>query len=542
MRNEVYLWIAVIVVIAIAALLFRYLYQPSIEIGISVHGSVPAHLYPYQKVMLSILATNNGTSAINNMSLGVFVNGNLSTLYKITLPTGKQTTIYYNYSPTAPGAYNISVQADPAKVYDIVDRQQSEGSFAFSTDPASAPQAESVLPGNATYASYKTLSAGGYAISSYIYDNYGTGMFAALPGGPAGRFIEPVLNVTYSYIKNMSIASAQYANGSAYSLWLRGYLSPSIFSVAAKGAELNYTFVETSTGNVTYIDMHNGTSFCSWYGQGWLKVLAVSNEGSCISILNGSVGANASARANNVSASFGSRLVPSNTTPLSTFNGTDMLGTYAASLFMPNNVSFVSESITNQSTSSNICYGVISNYDNVSYCSTYLVPVNGSLGSTALIETTAYRGGYNISAFSLINASLALSQIPVAENMLSGLNITGPSIAYLSGISNTCSLGSAFACYGLTYNNGTISFNMTNLLGQTARINNAGCYKFANEFPKLENVTLAHNASMQMSLRCYNISTPITGVALNLHTNIGINYTVNGTTQDEIGSAFIPFG
>ncbi len=543
MKNEIYFWVAVVVIVAIAALLFRYLYQPSIDIGIGVHGSIPAHLYPYQKVVLSILAANNGTAAIENMSLGVFVNGNLSTLYKVTLPAGKQTTIYYNYSPTEPGAYNILVEADPAKVYDIADRQSSFGSISFSANASTPAAPWVILPGNYTYSSGRFLSAGGYAISGYIYDNYGASRFDALPTGQAGTFIEPVLNLTYNYIKNMSIAEAQYGNYSAYSLWLKGYLAPGIFAVAARGANLTATSANSTVGNVTLIDMRNGTSFCSWYSQGWLKVLTVSsNTVGCMSLINASAELNTPAPANNISAMFGDSLAPSNTTLLGAFNGTDYMGSYAASLYVLNNASFISEAITKQNTNSNLCYGVLGAYDNVSYCSTYIVPSSGKLGSTALIETTAYKGGYNISALSLVNASAVLDQVSVAEGLLGRINVSGPSVAFLSGISSTCSLGSAFGCSNLTYDNGTVSVTIRSMLNESARINSAGCYKFANIYPTPENKTLAPGALMALSLRCYNMTTPISGVALNLHTNLGINYTIGSSTVDDVGSAFIPFG
>ncbi len=543
MKSETYLWIAAVVIIIIAALLFRYLYQPAIDISISVHGSVPVQMYPYQKATLGILAANNGTAAIQNMSLGVFVNGNLSTLYKVTLPAGKQTTIYYNYSPTASGTYSISVQADPAKVYDIADRAASTGNFSFSVDAASAADPQSLLPGNATYTSERALSAGGYVTSSYIYDNYGVSRFAPLPSGQAGRFIEPVLNVTYNYIVNMSAAEAQYGNASAYSLWIKGYLAPSIFSVAATGTKFTSAYINSAAGNITLISMPNHTSFCSWYAQGWLKVLTVSsNSASCVSLVNASSTANVSAHENSVASEFGSRLVPTNAVTLGRFYGSDRLGSYAASLYYITNESFDSEMITNQSTSSNVCYGVIGSYDNASYCSTYLVPLSGKFGNTSLIETTAYRGGYNVSAFSFVKTSDALKQVPVAESLLSALNVTGPSLSFISGITNTCSLGAAFGCSNLTYDNGTVSFVITSMLNASAHINSAGCYTYADDFPSPENATLAPGASYPLSTRCYNITTPITGIALNLHADIGINYTVGNATHDDIGTAFIPFG
>jgi hypothetical protein len=435
------------------------------------------------------------------------------------------------------------VEADPAKVYNIADRQSSSGSLSFSVNAPAPDDPWAIMPGNYAYSSGGLLSAGGYAISEYIYDNYGVPRFDALPAGRAGAFIEPVLNLTYNYIKNMSIAEAQYSNYSAYSLWLKGYLAPSIFSVAAQGANLSYESINSTAGNVTLIDMRNGTSFCSWYSRGWLKVLVVSsNTIGCASLVNASSASNAHAPANNVSAAFSGYLVPANATLLGASNGTDYLGSYASSLYVLNNASFISEAVTRQTTNSNLCYGVLGTYNNVSYCSTYLVPSSGKLGSMALVETTAYRGGYNVSAFSLINSSAALDQVSVAEDLLGRINVSGPSVTFLSGISNTCALGSAFGCSNLTYDNGTVGFTIRSMLNESAHINSAGCYKFANEYPAFENRTLAPGASMALSLRCYNMTTPISGVALNLHTNLAVNYTAGNRTVDDVGSAFIPFG
>ena len=116
MNREIYVWLVVILAVAFAGLYLRYFYQAQIGIELSLNTTgLNTSLYPYQRFSLPIVVSNTGGGAIENLSLGVFINGNLTVPYKVTLPQGKQAIIRYNYTPSTPGAYNIMVSADPAE-------------------------------------------------------------------------------------------------------------------------------------------------------------------------------------------------------------------------------------------------------------------------------------------------------------------------------------------------------------------------------------------------------------------------------------------
>lgn len=546
-KGEVYLWVCLIAAIAAIAFYFRFFYQPLISLTLGISPAAQPQIYPYQKAQFSIEVFNNGTNAITNMSLGVVVNGNLTTLYKVTLPAGKQTTILYNYSPTTAGSYTIGVVADPSKLYNIVDRSHSQAYTSLSVLQAQSAAPSSLLPkANITSFRQATLTSGAYLMGSYMHDHFNVSLFELTRNGQIDQFLKPIFNLTSYYIKNVSMAEANYSNNdsAAYSIWVRGYLSPSIFSAATLGSSLSTVNVSTSDGEVTFIKMHNDTTFCGWYSGGWLKILAEKNTEACYRMINSSSANPSQVQMQGLGAEFGQRLSASNSTALGNYSVIAEGGDYLARLLLVRNTSFVYDTISNGSMGMGnaTCFGVIGEANGTSYCSTYIFPRSGAIGSFALIRTTAYKGGYNLTAFSLVNTTLALNQVPVAESILQRLNVSGRSLAFASGIVDTCQFNSLFACGNVTYNNGTISFWVKNNLNSSVVLNSIKCYRNAGIISTTLNKTLAEGASYEIKTACYSLATPITGLQLNLHLSLALNYTSSNASRVVFGSAFIPFG
>lgn len=545
MKREVYFWVLIIVVIAAVALYFRLFYQPMLTISLGISSRVPAALYPYQKAMFDINAFNNGSSAVNNMSLGVTVNGNLTTLYKVTLPAGKQTTIGFNYSPTTSGAYVVDVVADPGKLYNLADRSAAQASYSFTVTAAENASPASLLP-KQNVSSFKSssLSNGGYVVSTYIYDQYGISRFALTDNPDLNRFLKPVLNLTSYYIKNISVAQAKYKdNSSAYSIWIRGYIAPNIFSAATTGSSLSTTNVSTKVGNATYIKLLNNTSFCSWYGGGWIKIVAAYNGKNCILIVNETANASSETEFAGLGSLFSGRFAAiKNASFIGNYSGVSGSGDYIGRLLLFRNSSFVYAGIENTTGRNTTCYGLMNTENGTSYCSSYLFPKSQQIGNLSLIQTTAYKGKYNVSAFSLVNTSVVLALVPEVVGMLQGLNVSGSSLAFKSGIVNSCEFNASFPCSNTTYSNGTATFSILNNMSSEVKVNSISCYTLPGMLPSPVNKMLSSGSSLHISAPCFNLTTKLGGLELDLHLHIALNYSVSNLTHELVGSAFIPFG
>jgi hypothetical protein len=545
MKREIYLWLLVIVVIVGIALYFRLFYQPVISISLGISSQTPATLYPYQKAQLRITVFNNGSSGVNNMSLGVTVNGNLTTLYKVMLPAGKQTMIAFNYSPTSAGAYAIEVVADPGKFYNIANRSAAQASYSLTVVAAENAMPSSMLP-KQNILSFKSssLNGGGYLISAYLSDRYGISRLALTSNPALDRFLEPVLNLTSYYIKNVSVAQATYNdNSSAYAIWIRGFVAPNIFSVATSGSSLSTTNVSTRAGTVTYIKLLNNTSFCSWYAGGWIKILAAYNGSGCTMFVNETANASSQVELPGLNSMFGSRFAAiKNSSSIGNYSGISGSGDYVGRLLFFRNSSFVYAGIENTTYRNSTCYGVLSLENGTSYCSTYLFSKSQQIGNLSLIRTTAYKGAYNISAFTLVNTSLALAIVPAVVGALQSLNVSGNSLLYKSGIVNSCTFNASFPCSNMSYLNGVATFSLLNNMHSAVKLNSVECYTTGGALPSMMNKTIQSGNSLSISVPCFNLTSQLGGLALGLHLNLALNYSRSNVTQVLTGSAFVPFG
>lgn len=543
MKNESYVWIFVIVLILAVGLYLRFFYQPTLDIALSANSTAKAALYPYQKVSMTIGVFNKGNSNIDNMSIGVLVNGNLTSLYKVTLPVGKQTSIIYNYSPTLAGNYTIEAVADPGKLYSLENRADAQTSIRFSVLSSQAAAPGSMLPkANATSIRGENFTRGGYLLSSYLSNKYGMSGFALTGNSKIDSFITPLVNLTALEIKNITVSDADYVNGSsAYSIWIKGYIDPDIFSVAASASGLEWKNVSTGGVITTFINMSGGTTFCSWYSGGWIKTLSYEGNGTCLSMM-GAAASNASMLKGGVNSTLYNKIEISNTVMIGNYSGESKDSSYAAKTFFFANASFIYASISNNTPQTNVCYGLIDVINGTSYCSTYLLPASGGIQNLSLVRTTAYIGSYNFTVLSLLNTSFAVSAVPVAAGIIGAFKIPGNSLMLKSGIVDTCSFNDTFGCGNVTYFNGTIGFRVTNKLNATVRLLGAECYTLGNVLPFPLNVTLASGESAEVSPECFGTSGKLSGFVFGENLRLAMNYSTTNKTALSLGKAFIPFG
>lgn len=531
MKGEIYYWIIFLLIVVGAALYLRYYYKPGINISLNFSAS-PTGLYQYQKAVLNLTVTNKG-SAVKDFDLGIYMNNSLLTAYNITLGSGKQTLIQFNHTFSAPGTFTFSAIGDPADLYNVVNRQSARSNAQITILPIATPNPASLLPANAITVYSSQTTAFGYGVATYLNSNYNVKQLELSNISSLNLFLYPILNQTSSYIANLSSAGGDYAHSEVYSLWISGEISPLIFGVAAQGKGLNYTNANINGKNVTVVKVDNYTSLCSWYSGGWVRALAFQGIGSCSSILTNQTGASLNLSVGKHVHNFG------NSSILGNFTSNSGVYHRFGSLSLVGNLSLLYSVLWKNGPGSTICDGVVSYIGNVSYCSTYMSKTSGAIGNLSLIRTTAFVGGYNESAFSLANSSKISTLVGLNIGVLNSFNITGKSLNFTSGLSNSCSLGPGFRCSNVTYGNSRISFNVMNKMNSSVELNSIGCY-YGGAIPSnVLKINLPVNRSTTVNASCTNNGYPISGVALNLNLKLLLNYSIGGKAYNATGSAYI---
>ncbi|HVA82583.1 MAG TPA: CARDB domain-containing protein [Candidatus Aquilonibacter sp.] len=542
MNKEWIFWALLVIVIVVVSLYIRLYSTQTIAMSIALANPQAAStIYPYQNVVLPITVTNTGSSAITSLVFSVLANGNQQQAYQLTIPVGKSVSIQYNFTPVSAGRYNITVIADPAGVYNVQNRNGAQNTTTVVIANYSNPQAYTLLPkGNVTSYNQVYLGRGGFLASSFLYSSYNISMFSST--SPQDRIILSVLNLTQTYIRNVSSARATYANGaSSYSVWIRGYLKPSVIGTAAIGAGYHVTNYTIAGNTVTFVRISNSTSLCSWYESGWIKSVAYSNSSaSCLGIYNKSIlTLNSSLVIAN--ATIYNRMTNRtvlNTTLIGNFSGISGGVTSYGEISVAGST-FVVPKITLNGTSSAKCFGIVSSANGTTYCSVYLIPSSGALGGFALIKTMAQIGTVNASVFSLVNSSSVYAAIPFAIASIKTLNLSGARGNFSSGFTSSCAFSGSFTCSNPIFLNGTIKLNVTSTLNQSARINGLGCYETGSGFKTTVNETIAPHSTSTIGATCYSLGRPIVGVPLKLTLKLLLNYTSGGITSAAAGNATI---
>jgi hypothetical protein len=532
MKGEIYYWIALVAAICIVAVYLRYYYNPAIDVTIKFSPYSQNATYLYQKGLFNLTVINNGAD-IRHFNVGVYIDGNLSSVYNISLGSGKRTTLQVSHYFTDAGPYNFTAIGDPARLFNVANRQNARSSLDVKVLPPVTPDPEELLPANQTYSYTANRTLLGYVISSYLSDNYSMPVFNISDIGSVNSFLDPLLTIAASYITNMSSAGADYSDGKAFSLWISGSISSSILAPAAEALSLNESNMSLDGSNVTVVDINNDTSVCGWYSQGWLKTLSYQGDSSCFNLLESKMAGESSIPIQNKVPSI------NGSTEIGNFTTSRNGGQSAGRLFFMGNDSFVYSTISTNSIENNTCYGVIDSFNGVSYCSTYIIPKKSSVGNSSLIRTTAYLGNLNESVFSLVGTSKLESQLGVNIGILNSFGVAGTSKQFVSGLRNTCTLSSGFYCLNANFGSSDLYLNLSNILNVSSTIRSAYCYW--NGAPKAIQMdrTVVVGNTLNLTIPCYNYGANITGIPLSLDLNIGLNYTVGNTMYNSSGQAYI---
>ncbi len=537
MRKEIFYWVALFAVVLAVALYIRYFSSPtlSIRVGFSRSAASYGTVYPYQKLVFNVSLNNTGSSEISDMGVDVLLNGNTTYVYGVTIPQGRSTSVSFNYTPSAPGAYNFTVVADGGRLYNLADRQAASSTETIDVaDPANGSAYTTLPAGNILSRSSLNMDAAGFFYYSYLDSTYNLSKFkiTTMPG--LRSFIYPLLEVASPDIVNISSATAEYAGGAAASsIWIRGYVAPQIVGVGAEGLNLTTTYHTANGINVTVVGLKYNESLCSWYSQGWTKVVAVGEGGSCLGIANGSIATLGTALPrSSIASPFGS-----NTAAAYSAESDNALAYGYASGVLGGTIYFAG--ITSNSPANSICYGVVTDTNDSSFCSTYLFGTNAIIGPVSLIRTTAVYGDENFSVFSLANTTKVLQQVPINIGIIGSMGASGKSVGFVSGIRNSCTFNFDFGCYNATFSNGTISLYINNTRSSAVTLDSIGCV--LNGVPKYTalNTILAAGANTLLSTGCYNDGRISQSLPFGLAFSLPLNYTVGTEHKTVTGSAFV---
>ncbi len=539
MNKEWIFWILLIVAIAAVGLYFRFYSTQTISMYIGIDNSFSANtVYPFQKLVVPILVKNTGGTPITNLVFDVASGENRSVAYELTIPAGKSLMINYNFTPTQSGIYNVSVTADPAGVYNIANRQGAQNRTTINVAAVAKPEPYLLIPkGNISNYSTNYLSRVGFIASDFLSTSYNLSAFAPTAAGDG--FMFSILNITQSYLANVSTASATYGNGDyAYSTWIRGYLVPGVIGIAASGRGYSVSNYTVGGTVVTLAKIDNTTTICSWYDLGWIKsVLYHSSNGSCIGIYNGTI-ATLNASPSTINGTAYAKMHPANSTVIANYsNVQNGNGSYATLSML--GTEFIATRILPNNTGSPVCLGVVSTIGNTGFCSTYILPPNGTITGIALIRTTAFINKNNVSVFSLVNNSKLFEDLPIALGLILGLNISGNSTSFSSGFANTCSFNSSLPCTHASFANGTVNMNVMNKFGTDVKLNSLSCVSSGTGTATKLNMTLAPLASLNISAKCYSFGSVISGIPLNLDLKMLLNYSASGSSGTLKGNATV---
>ena len=241
--SEKYLWIAFFIVVIAVAAYFRFYNQSAISLSVTAAAQPSGTVYyPFQLIKVPITISNTGSVPLDGFGFGLYVNGNIISTYSVTLPAGKNTTLYYNFTPPSNGTYTIQLVGDPSMLYNIANRQEAQVSTKVHITSAQAPQPYLSLDSNALLgADNYQMTPLGYLIGTYLYTNFTAPQFILTPSPEVNNLVYPVIDVYSKYIDDIALAHGKYYNYSIVSLWIKGALAPDAVGEAAIGKGLNVT-------------------------------------------------------------------------------------------------------------------------------------------------------------------------------------------------------------------------------------------------------------------------------------------------------------
>jgi len=522
MIKERYIWAIFLVIIILVAVYFRFYYQPALALNVSMPNLASRTIYPYQPVGIPISVSNTGSSPISNLSFGLYINGNISRVYKISIPQGKTANLQYNYTPVSGGTFSVSFVADPNKLYNIVNRQNAQASTTFTVSNAEKPEPYVNFVKGYSGEDMFLFSVLGYE-SSILYDNFTRYLYLS-QSSQINDLLYPAIDVYSQYISQIAVAHAYYQNYTLVSVWMNGYLSPNSLYEVALGKDLNVTY----NNNVSFVDFGNGTTLCSWYSDGWVKTISVIDGMSCTAFLNDT---HNTFNYSNLYFSLKNR----NASVLN-YSGYNSNLTYAGDLAIKND-SVIYESLFNENNISNICYDNVLNISNVSYCSSTMLQ-----GNVLVNQVTRIIGDNQINILSLSGSSEWSPGYNYSLKLAGEYKLGGENLTFVSAYANTCNFSENVTCSNPTLittpsNTIDIGATITNKYSGALVLNGFSCSAGGNTIATHLSNTILPGRNLSIETPCYYNGTKIEGSLYGVLLSLELNYTYGKTTNVSSGLA-----
>ncbi len=526
-----YIIILVSLLIVGAGVYIHFFYVPAISVSVSFAGQKNVTLFTFEPLSFPIIVNNTGSAAVRGMGMAIDVNGQLNSYYNLTIPAGKEATLYFNTTLVQPGEYNISAVADPGRLYNIMYRNAAQDRMRVDVIGPAAPSPGAMVPlRNATSVFFMNSTYGGLAIMDFIDSGYALNLSGSVPIVGDARVLMPLLNISGAGISRISAAYSYFGNGSSvYALWISG---------PAKILELNRTEsllgLNVSTTGINGTEMlfaaDRGSTLCSWYSEGWLKTI-VGNGISCKSAfaeVGGSI--NESGYPANITYPQNSVVLGNYYIVSAAGHVSGIIVASGGQVLLSRNVSHMPYAVRNP-----LCYGTVSG--NGSYCNYYITPGSGAPKNLSLIGISSENSTRNATIFALMNTTHLLEYLPGDAEILSSYGMKNVG-AYTSLFADSCTgFGNGIVCSNMSFYNSTAVFNLTNENSGALYIHSASCYSTVPGLPGESGMPLVGGTSAVMHVKCYDGANVLESIPLGLTLTLQINYTAKNATQTAYGSA-----
>lgn len=543
-ETMIYIIIAAVIVIAVALAVGNSLLSNKYNVAVRLSTVGPSAVYPYQESHFLINVTNNGNNKINSVLLGFYLNGAAISTNTVSIPAHQSIILLRNYTYSESGNYSFQAVADPGRLLNIANRSMAQNTFNYDImQPQLADVYSSIPNANIINTEQFTLSGLGEYSSSAVANRYNISTFNYLFSN-SQNIILKIFDSMASSIAYSKGAYAQYANGStAYVAWLQGTVSPTEINplISSFGSKTSLQH------NITYSQLNGTSSICTWYSNGWTKLIYYYNasKGSgCAGLASTSFNSTegvllANALISNTSiTNYQSNFYYTNTTQLGSIISYSRNSLTATRIFN-NTLGLFATSIAqvpkglNVTLSNNTCYGLIYNNNSVHICSVIVPTRNFSVNFPfELVKTTEIQPNYIISEYSLLNSSLVTIAHANAARLIYLLTQNSTTAQWVTGFRSSCSMISPqFGCNFISFNysSNLASINFTNKLGSSITISKINCAIAAGYPNATINQTIAQNGTAELSFQCHNIPVPETA-AISTYT-LNITYVSKGITN-----------
>ncbi len=551
-KNNNLLLYGILVIVIIAAVSI-YLYRISNQvysISVDVKNITTTRIYPYQTIHLNVTIANRGVQAVSDMFVNLYSNNSEVGSYKVSLPARTSTHILANYTYNYSGNYSFEAVADPAHVLNIVNRNTTQSGILITVLPPSQPEIYTSIPNNGiNYTQSFTLSSGGVALVSYL-DNFYNLSVAEGMLGINRQIFDPLFSDIQGMVTNVNGAYAEYNSGEkAYVVWLQGIANNQTINTVLNTFRFQHT-TSSADGVVKdyYID-NSTTSICSFYQDGWTKVIVYYNASEPFTCL--------SVTAKNYTPTTSSRIIASlkNDTQLEHYQtgfyytnysslGSSLIDSNSTlgfvNLFQNSYGLFLSTILGRPkpfNTSSNVtCSGLIYRNGTNNICSSYVLPIKTANSSISLINTSELTSNYIIELYSLVNTSDLLNAHYNGAHLINALDINESSVNFTSPFKNSCNLNNAsIGCRVESFNNAnnTGVVRITNNFSSEIRIKSVACYMPGERVNETQSVNVTPSSLANLTVRCYNVPIPATS-AVSSYTFV-MNYTLLNKSRLAVG-------